>query len=438
MMRSCGLSLRRGKVDAQGPTASRLGTMTTHAAFQSGEYLAVRIHATDTDTVERDLRVAFLLDISDSMSGERLESVKRTLEAARDLFRDSDRITVVTFGDQGHVLAGGVTPATVYERIADLQTDGCTNLSHGLETLFALHGTWDAVILLTDGHVNVGVTSVTGLLAMAAGIGTMPFYTLGYGADHNQRLLRELALNSCGSYTYADSDEVLPVAIGDMIAGLRTQVWSDVRVNVPGTLECLEIGRGRVGGVVAGRDYWVVFRGCERLASDSLTVVTTEAVETVTVTNGPDTIATLTVEPVPADDVIVQEQVFRCRVAALMNRAAADPRQVRQQLTELQDELAVADTTLCSRPLMLRMTGQIAELLAATAGAANHLSPLHRTFIGIADEDTVSADLLTRLNSNAVYYSMQRGTQSVGDPDVFCSPMQRTTSSQVQSRYHGM
>jgi hypothetical protein len=366
------------------------------------------------------------------MSGERLDSVKRTLEAARDLFRDSDRITLVTFGDQGHVLASGVTPATVYERIADLQTDGCTNLSGGLETLFGQpdRSTWDAVILLTDGHVNVGVTSVTGLLAMAAGIGSMPFYTLGYGADHNQRLLRELSLNSCGSYTYADSDEVLPVAIGDMIAGLRTQVWSDVRVNVPGTLECLEIGRGRVGGVVAGRDYWVVSRG-------------SEAVETVTITNGPDTSATLTVEPVPADDVVVQEQVFRCRVATLMNRAAADPRHVRQQLTELQDELTSdATAALRSRPLMLRMIGQIAELLAATtsAGAANHLTPIHRTFTGIvdSDEDMVSADLLTRLNSNAVYYSMQRGTQSVGDPDVFCSPMQRTTSSQVQSRYHGM
>ena len=404
--------------------------MTSHAAFQSGEYLAVRIHAADTDTVERDLRVAFLLDISDSMSGERLDSVKRTLEAARDLFRDSDRITVVTFGDRGHVLAAEAPPATVYEHIANIQTDGCTNLSHGLETLFAQpdRSTWDAVILLTDGHVNVGVTSVTGLLAMAAGIGSMPFYTLGYGADHNQRLLRELALNSCGSYTYADSDEVLPVAIGDMISGLRTQVWSDVRVNVPGTLECLEIGRGRVGGVVAGRDYWVVFRGCE-------------AVETVTVTNGPDVIATITVESVPADDVVVQEQVFRCRVAALMNQAATNPRHIRQQLTELQDELAAVSDTLRARPLMLRMTGQIAEMLAASTsvGAANHLSPLHRTFTGSEeDTDTVSADLLTRLNSNAVYFATQRGTQSVGDPDVFCSPMQRTTSTQVQSRYHGM
>ena len=402
--------------------------MTSHAAFQSGDYLAVRIHAASETIVDRDLRVAFLLDISDSMSGERLDSVKRTLEAARDLFRDSDRITVVTFGDQGCVLAGEAPPATVYERIADLQTDGCTNLSHGLETLFSQpdRGTWDAVILLTDGHVNVGVTSVTGLLAMAAGIGSMPFYTLGYGADHNQRLLRELALNSCGSYTYADSDEVLPIAIGDMIAGLRTQVWSDVRVSVPGAnVECLEIGRGRVGGVVAGRDYWVVYRG---------------SAATVTITNGPDTVATLAVEPVSADDVVVQEQVFRCRVAALMNRAAADPRHVRQQLTELQGELGTVSDALRSRPLMLRMTGQIAELLAATAGTADHLSPIHRAFTGITvdDEDTVSADLLTRLNSNAVYFATQRGTQSAGDPDVFCSPMQRTTSSQVHSRYHGM
>jgi hypothetical protein len=386
------------------------GTMTSHAAFQSGDYLAVRIHASALATAERTLHVAFMLDISDSMSGERLDSVKRTLEAARGLFQESDRITAVTFGDTGTVLAADVPPSVFYDRVSTIETDGCTNLSGGLEALFEQRsrGPWDAVILLTDGHINVGLTSIPGLMAMATGIGTMPFYTLGYGADHNQRLLRELALTSCGSYTYADSDEVLPVAIGDMISGLRTRVWSDVRVSAPGA-ECMELGRGRIGGVVAGRDYWVVYRGTTK---------------TVTVHDGMTDIDTLSVESVADDDVIVGEQVFRCRVAALMNQAAAtDPHQIRNQLTVLQNELTAAPAVLRARPLMLRMTGQIAELLAISTPA---------------NTGVVTADLLTRLNSNAVYFSMQRGTQSSEDPDMFCSPVQRITSTQVHNRYHGM
>ncbi len=395
--------------------------MTTINAYSCENYLAVRVRATGAPMIH-PLRIAFLLDASDSMRGERLDAVKRTLHAARPLFNSEDRVTVVTFGDdatsvcQDHVMdADGLD--TFYSSIDAIITDGCTNLSSGFEALHAVGGPWDAVILLTDGHINVGVTNTAGLVAMAAGIGSSPFYTLGYGADHNRVLLRDLALNSRGSYTFVDSEEVLPVAMGEMMGGLRTQVLSDVAVSVngDGDYACHEVGGSgssyRLGSIIADRDYWAIFTTFS--LADTVTMVAAG------------------VEPIhailePADTDEVSEQILRCRVARAMSEAATmaergNSRDVRTTLVALQTEIDGLRESLKARPLVLRMRGQLAGILDDLRSPAPSL-----------------AAVSTRLQSNTVYYANQRGTQSAGDPDVFCSPLQRVCSQDTRSRYTGV
>lgn len=394
--------------------------MTTINAYSYNNYVAVRVRATGVPTAGRPLRIAFLLDASDSMSGERLDAVKRTLHAARPLFTATDRVTVIAFGDSAdmvshdHVMdAGGCD--TFYSAIDAIMTNGCTNLSGALETLHDARGSWDAVILLTDGHINVGVTSTAGLTAMAQGIGPMPFYTLGYGADHNRVLLRDLALNSRGSYTFVDSEEVLPVAMGEMIGGLRTEVLHDVVVTVNGSYACHEVGGGggssyRVGGIAADRDYWSVFVGHDD-TSVSVSAADTDPIHVV---------------PEPADTDEVHEQILRCRVARAMAEAAVSTergqgRDARVALMALQEEIDGLSDSLKVRPLILRMRGQLAGILDELRSPAPAL-----------------AAVSTRLQSNTVYYATQRGTQSAGDPDLFSSPTQRVYSQDTRSRYTGV
>jgi hypothetical protein len=393
--------------------------MTTINAFTYDNYVAVRIHATGA-AAQRPLRIAFLLDASDSMSGERLEAVKRTLHAARPLFSAEDRITVIAFGDSAINVCSdhAMDPEgldTFYSAIDAIMTDGCTNLSAALESLHGIHGPWDAVILLTDGHINVGVTSTAGLVAMAQGIGSMPVYTLGYGADHNRVLLRDLALNSRGSYTFVDSDEVLPIAMGEMISGLRTEVLHEVVVSVngDGDYACHEVGGSgstyRVGGIAADRDYWAVFTTFSRADTVSMVAAGMESIRVI---------------PEPAYTDEVREQILRCRVARSMADAATSVERghdARAALVALQNEIDGLNDSLKARPLVLRMRGQLASIL-------DELSAPAPSFASVS----------TRLQSNTVYYTSQRGTQSAGDPDLFCSPTQRVCSQTTRDRYTGI
>lgn len=409
-------------------------------AFQlASEHLVVRVHAeTAAETVTRPLYLAFLLDISDSMAGERLTALKRTLHAARELWISEDRVTIVTFGNVGAVRLldhpmNNLT--TFYEVIDGITTNGCTNLSSGIEALLQSNNTiglepeallsrttnrWDAVILLTDGQVNMGVTSTTGLYAMARGIGPQSYYAIGYGADHNRRLLSRLAIQSRGSYTYADSDEVLPVAIGDILSGLRTEVQHAVRVTVPAGFVCAEYGAPatntyEMGNLVADRDYWVIFQGRTTNNSDA----------EVSVQSTTDTV-TMAVMPSANNDTL-QEQVLRYRVANVLAAIAdgiEDGHCDTAELTALQADIDGLTDSMRMRPLVLRMIGQVADAVEATARQTIQLQP-------------PSSALLSAMSSGAAYLSIQRGTQSAEDPDVFSSPKQRMSSSTVRNRFRG-
>jgi hypothetical protein len=387
--------------------------MTSVTAYKQDTYIAVRVRTTCDTPPSRPLRIAFLLDVSDSMQGERLAAVKRTMHAARPLFINDDRVTVVTFGSAATVITQDhlmERPEEFYHYIDEIRTTGCTDLSCGLEALHGIGGPWDAVILLTDGHINSGVTSTAGLTLMAAGIGTMPFYSLGYGADHNRELLRDLGLQSRGSYTFVDSEEVLPVAMGEMIGGLRTEVLQNasVTVNGEGDYACHEVsGSGssyRIGGVVADRDYWTVFV----TASDASSV-----------TLAADDRESITIPTVQSDADEVHEQILRCRVARAMSDAGRALERRRDAITPIEallTELYGLSDTMKARPLVLRLQGDLMDLLQEMRrGPTNALS--------------------TRLQSNVVYYTNQRGTQSAGDPDIFCSPTQRICSDATRSRY---
>ena len=394
-------------------------------AFQLNEHLLVRLRATGTET--RALRIAFLLDVSDSMAHMRLAAVKRTLHAAHSLWVPEDRVTIVTFGNVGTVRLRDHPMsdlAAFYASVDSMQTDGCTNLSHGLEVLHDLRTPWDAVILLTDGQVNMGIMSTAGLYEMARGIGSQAYSSIGYGADHNRRLLRDLAVQTRGSYTYAADDEMLPVSIGNILSGLRTEVQHCVSVSVPAAYACAEYGSPatsiyKVGGLVADRDYWAVFVR-EEGDSDPCT----DMCVTVSSTSMSATVPLIVTDTEESFNDL-QEQVFRSRVAAVLAEFADDLEDGHHDLTKinaLKSELDSASPELRARPLMLRLIGQVAEAMTVTPPRLRQPSSDH---------------LLSTLSAGAAYLSVQRGTQmrSAEEPDLFASPVQRTSSSTMRSEY---
>jgi len=396
-------------------------------AYQNSDYLAVRIRASAQtgisgtggtgETRTRSIRIAFLVDVSDSMNGERLMCVKRTLHAARGLFEEGDRLTMVTFGSAAAVLANNIGYDGLdafYRSVDELTTAGGTNLSAGIEKLASISvpSSYDALVLLTDGQINHGVRSTEALGAMIQSMCASPVTALGYGPDHNQALMRDLGLRSRGSYIYVDSESMMPAAMGDLISGVRTEVLQWVRLRVPIGLDCCEFaGSGSsgsnniigssyyVGNIVPDRDYWAVFR--KRAGVTEVTPIE--------LTSADGFRETLTWCAV-SDCYDLKEQVLRCRVATAM--LTSD----KNQIEALVEEIRAMPVEFQARPLTLNMLGRLVEAAqicnAPPAPAA-----------------------LARMMSGGAYLSVQRGVTSAGETNTFSSPRQRHTSQQTQVAY---
>ena len=367
------------------------------------------------------MNLGFLMDVSESMAGERLQTVKRTLHAARSLFQPTDKVTLVTFGDRSnvvvdHILLDEEGIQTFYRKIDEIDTAGCTNLSAGIESLIVTQKDtpFDAIVVLTDGIVNRGIKSTVGLQTMFSGFGYAPITAIGYGADHNRVLLRNLAVSTRGAYIYVDTESLMPMAMGDLISGIRKEVLRGAKLYVPNGWTCCEMGPASVvGNVVADRDYWMIYEYTGRGESEDMSITITDALgyrETLSIVAFSD-----------CHD--LQEQVLRCRVAKAISAISDDMEismrnmiSVFRNLTVLQDEIAGLPESMLARPLVLRMKAQIAEIMAYTS----------------RDSD----EILARMSSGVAYLSSQRGV-TMGDPDtqVFSSQCQRMASGRVTSAF---
>jgi hypothetical protein len=395
-------------------------------AYRNATHLAVRIHTTCGSSSNKPISIGFAIDTSGSMEGERLSAVKRTLRAAAGLWQPRDRVTLVTFGDEATVVTDQLQmdeagQIQFYEKVAAIHTSGCTNMGAGFDTLRGR--SYDGVVLLTDGVVNVGDTTTAGLSAKASSLGSLPFTALGYGADHNRALLNRISLKSRGAYIYVNNDEMLPEAMGDLIGGLRTELYKDatLRLSAPGAL-CAELDSEvdrttyRVGTIIPNRDYWVVYEVPGDREIDEI------------VLEAPGLREVLGAVPI-SDCVDLQVQVLRCRVVKMIAAATASLEQglpLGPGIAALRAEMAVLPSYVLERPLVQQMRAQLAE---------------------IVERPAEMADMMARMSSNTTYLSSQRGVTSrvsaasASDPvapppfQSFSSPVQRAASQQTQTNY---
>ena len=393
--------------------------MTIITAYTYSSYLAVRIRSDKVADSQRPLHIGIIIDTSGSMDGERLTSVKRTLHAARSLWTPTDKCTLVGFNDTATIYQSACTmdeegTNAFYASVDSMTAEHCTNLSAGLSALYSCSSTYDSVILLTDGVVNRGVTSLQGLQVLSGGDGTQRqvIHALGYGADHSRTLLRRLAIAGCGSYTYVDSDEILPLAIGNIIADARCEVSRDISILTSPNWVSIETSiststsRYLVGNIIHGRDYWCVFMG--------------EAGGPVKCLIGDEVFETVEPEESSMDE--VKEQILRARVASVLEKTANALEEClpipHSEIDILIYEITTLPTSLRMRPLVRTFIAQLTEARATTANMP-HMS--------------------ARLSAATTILTTQRGVYSTTEDPTnlysFCSPAQRTASQTVSKAY---
>lgn len=189
-----------------------------------------------------------VLDRSGSMSGSKIDLLKRSTEFLVDQLQDGDSIGVVSYASDvsEDVPLTPVTAASkesVQRSIASIQARGSTNLSGGLFKGVDQQIDGDtskrsvkSVIMLTDGVANRGITDITAIkdkLAQELGARDAPIvYALGFGTDHDSEFLEEIARTGEGSYVFIESEDVIASSFGDIIGGLLTVTAQKIKVTL--------------------------------------------------------------------------------------------------------------------------------------------------------------------------------------------------------------
>ena len=409
--------------------------------------------------------VAFVIDGSGSMEGLRLDAVKLTLKVVVGMLKPQDKITLVTFSQTANTVLNQYVIANDSEEakapalaaIETINAGGGTNLESGifmLGNLFKNQTPPDALVVLTDGHINEGITSFSGLNTI---FGTYfhntPMYTLGYGSDHNEDLLKRLAESSHANYTFIKTKEdnvteaapeiSLPITMGDLYGGLRSGVATKAVLTYPDSWTCLEPltekkGSYPMGSQVANKPMWVMFSvpfvaspDVMAVDADASTVVTPSVTLTYEETGvGPSSCTAVVDTSLSKEE--LEEPYLRCLNAKVFIDVAAfiKNRQINQAIDALKAAIKRLDeSAVAMNPGVIRMKADLAETLEKTTKAAQ--APVHA-------HHRAMNDLVYRTTSVGGNYATQRGRTQMADgttPSLFSTQEQDVTSAHMVGIY---
>ena len=174
-----------------------------------------------------------VLDRSGSMAGAPLQGAQRALVALVQRLEPTDSFGLVTFDDEAQVVipCGPLTDkATAIQLIQGIHPGGTTDLGagylRGLRELRRVTSAGGTLLVISDGHVNAGITDVDqfsslGSKAYADGVVTS---TLGYGRGYDETLLAALARSGSGNHVFADNPDAAGAAIAREVDGLLDKV----------------------------------------------------------------------------------------------------------------------------------------------------------------------------------------------------------------------
>ena len=161
------------------------------------------------------LNLCFVLDVSGSMGGAPLRTVKEAALKLVDRLTERDRISIVVFDHKAKVLVPNQLATdldSIKSKIHTLKAGGGTSIDDGLKAGIAqlANGKEDRVsqlLLLTDGENEHGDNDRAIKLADVAIGYNLTVSTLGFGDHWNQDVLEQIADAGGGSLNYIEHAE---------------------------------------------------------------------------------------------------------------------------------------------------------------------------------------------------------------------------------------
>jgi Ca-activated chloride channel homolog len=224
--------------------------------------------------------VTVVLDVSGSMSGEKMEQARQALHHLLGTLGRDDRFRLIAFSSAVRVQSEGWSPARgaalerAREWVDDLVADGGTNIGGALDEAFRLEsprGRLPIVLFLTDGLPSVGEDSPARLADIAERrAGRARVFAFGVGHDVNTHLLDRLGEAGRGDTDYVQPGENVERVISLLAAKIRHPVLTDLDLS-SGGVRVSEMYPVRIPDVFAGEEL-VLFGRYDGDGHASLTV----------------------------------------------------------------------------------------------------------------------------------------------------------------------
>ena len=208
--------------------------------------LMIGLQAKEIDFETRPAsNLVFLLDVSGSMySDDKLPLVQKAFIILAENLDKKDRVSIVTYAGYESVVLDGVPgnqTAKIAAALEDLEAGGSTAGAAGIQKAYELAeknfipGGNNRVILATDGDLNVGISSESGLtrLIQEKKKSGVHLSVLGVGTGNiKDNKMEALADNGDGNYSYLDSLYEAKKVLVDEMGGTLITVAKDVKIQV--------------------------------------------------------------------------------------------------------------------------------------------------------------------------------------------------------------
>ncbi|HYW30270.1 MAG TPA: VIT domain-containing protein [Gemmatimonas sp.] len=244
-------------------------SVLTHApAREPGFALITLTRPTVTGrATPRDL--TFVLDVSGSMQGRKLEQAKAAGEALLATLRPIDRFRVIDFStdvrafrdEWADASAENLRAARRYLR--ELKAEGSTNISEALRTALEPRNTagrLPLVVFVTDGEPTVGERNPDAIAAIAANSrGESRVFSIGVTTGVNAALVEQIALQGHGTAHFVRDEESVESSMSLLARRLSEPVLTDVRITANGVRLSRVLPAGPID-VFAGQDVVILAR----------------------------------------------------------------------------------------------------------------------------------------------------------------------------------